>query len=468
MDLIDANLTAEKQRATITVNGKSTEIHAKDVRKSILAAMEEDNLDVGAAWDKVQLDMARMLGGGKAPVAQTDLFRAAPITIVSGTVTLDEPAAQPGLVAAPHTGRIESESSTASAHVAQDEQGTDGSAAAQPLRGEALRAMALAQKDGDLHPQARLLGEVAPEDEILDKLQPTRVTARQQALQLGLRFPQTPAGRSAFPADVCRTSIFHVASNNVPRRDCQDEFMGQVGANISVMYNGSELRHDDERVLMQLIQLAQDQPPWSWIEISTIPFARAATGSQRKLGKTDAEQVEQSLWRLRKGLITLSKDRNFIPFNPIKDLMGSGSKRLIQLDPRMVLLFNSSYVLLDDKLYHETRGIERQIFKYLHTNPYEDVYPVKIQTLFELCYGTIDALQVAYAKENPGKPEKDARRAILKKVSDFRKKGLPAALIELKKKEVLASYSFSETDDKVSFKKGPVFAQYARRELQAS
>jgi hypothetical protein len=430
--------------------------------------MEDHDLNVSEAWERVKLDMTRMLGGGvpTAPGPQPSLFGAEPRAVMQASISLEAPTGQS---TSPRAG-VPTVAAQPIPVEAQPTSAQPTSEAAVPLRGEALRTMALAQKATDLHPVAKLLAEAGPEDPMLERLQPERAAARQQVEQLALQFPKTPAGRYPFPADLCRTSIFHVASNNVPRRECDQEIMGQVGANIVVMYSGTELRHDDERVLMQLIQLAQNMPPWSWIEISTIPFARAATGFTRKLGKDDMELVEQSLWRMRKGLVTLTKDRNFIPFNPIRDLLGSGAKRRIQLDPRIVLLLNNSYVLLDDALYHDTRGIERQVFKYLHTNPHEEIYPVKIQTLFELCYGTIEALETAYLKENPGKTDKQARRAIQKKVSDFRSKGLPTALAELMKKDVITDYDkeMYEREDKVSLKKGPIFAQYARREVPAA
>jgi len=452
-----ANLA--EQRATIMVDGKQTEIRARDVKRSILAAMTNHNLTPDDAWERVQVDMARMLGGerpGTPTMAQTDLCCAA-TEAVAGSVSLEDAPA----VAAAAPPPLDSQNSL------QTHPPATKNPLTQALRGEALRKMVLEQHENDLHPQANLLARVDAVDPIRDAVDPRRAEDRQQVQDLGLRFPPAPTGRSAFPADLCRTSIFHVASNNVPRRQCDEEAMGQIGDQISISYSGIELRHDDERVLMQLIQIAQHLMPWQWIEISTIPFARQATGSKRKLGKTDAESVDDALWRLRKGLVVLARDRNFIPFNPIRELSGAGSKRYVQLDVRMVLLFKNSYVLLDDKVYHETRGIERQIFKYLHTNQHEKIYPVKVQTLFELCYGSIEALKTTYMKETL-KSEKDARRAILKKVSDFRKKGLPAALHDLQAKHVIASFEADEKQDKVTIHKGAFFSQNARPALAAS
>ncbi|WP_432262867.1 plasmid replication initiator TrfA [Cupriavidus sp. TMH.W2] len=445
MNDIDALLAPEEQRTTFEVNGQVTTVHARDVEKSIRAMMDDRNVNLPEAWQLVKAEMARVLNGGKPAkgnAAQCNLFGTDAGPVVQGNVTLaetTEPMPNGGAPAEP--------------------------AEPQPLRGEALRSLLLQQNDANIHPHAKLLASVEPEDAAKDLLQPERVAARQQALQLGFRFPPTPMGRLAFPADICRTSLFHVASNNVPRRRCEREFMGQLGANISVLYSGMELRHDDERVLMQLIQIAQHQAPWAYIEISTIPFAKTASASSRKFGSNDIEQVERSLWRFREGLIMLAKGRNVIPFNAIRDMTVSGAKRYIQLDPRMVLLFDNSYVLLEDKLYHATNGIERQLFKYLQTNPYAEVYPLKILNLFELCYGTVEALQAAFRKANPEKTDQQARRAILtKKVSDFRQKGLPTALAGLKAKGVIDSFTFDEVNDKVSITKAASFSPVEPRE----
>lgn len=452
-------LTASAEVAVFEVDGKETVLHASDMSRVIEAKMEESQLPYDQAWLAVQEDFAaslsgrRILPGQARSDRQPALFPVGPADIVTGTVTLEEKGEQPAVAPPPR-------SAGPGFRLAGFMERLTDEMLPRKDRGRqsVMRALADGMPLDGAHPDAELLRVVQPEDPMLDQADPSRVATRSAAVQLNLKFPQSPLGTSVFPSDFCRTSLYHVASNNVPRRECKQELMGQLGNNISLLYEGTELRHDDERVLMQLIQLAQNRPPWAWVEISTLQFARTASGTKRKvLGQTDAESVEDSLQRMRRGLVTVVKDKHFVTINPIRELQGAGARRLIQLDPRIVLLFGS-YVSFDDEMYHTTRGIERQLFKYLHTNQYEDIYPIKVRSLFELCYGTVEALQAAYLKDNPGKTEKDARRAILtKKVSDFRSKGLPAALEGLKSKRVVAKYTFDEDEDKVAIQKGPFF-----------
>jgi len=444
--------------ATITVEeGKVIHVHKADVEHVIEAKMETENLSREEAWEAVQVDFAASLNGtrevkkGRRQNPQTALFPPSPDAIVSATITIGDNDRTPSL------DKPESKEGgySPTAMLKQIELGKNSGKNSRNLMAEMSDGLDI---EGQ-HPQAEILRAAKAPDPLEDKLDSGRVAARERAIQLGLAFPRSPIGLSVFPADFCRTSVFHVASNNVSRRECKQEVMGRLGNNTALLYDGTELRHDDERVLMQLIQIAQNRAPWDWIEISTLAFARSATGNKRKtLGMTDTESVEGALNRMRRGIVTVLKNKNFVTLNLIRELQGAGPRLLIQVDPRIVLLFGS-YISFDEALYHATKGIERQLFKYLHTNPYQETYPIKVLSLFELCYGTVDALIAAYLKDNPAKTEKEARRAIeTKKVSDFRKKGLPAALTALIKKDVVLDFSFDEAEDKFTIKKSQKYA----------
>jgi hypothetical protein len=122
------------------------------------------------------------------------------------------------------------------------------------------------------------------------------------------------------------------------------------------------------------------------------------------------------------------------------------------IDPCMVALLDS-YTVMDQQTLYEVKGAARQLFKYISTKPFSKLYPTKVTSFFELCYGSIDALTKHYLEKNPTKGAAEAAIAISKKVSDFRRKTLPAALEDLKGRELLISYEFLVNEDKVAIEK---------------
>ncbi|CAJ6615032.1 TrfA family protein [Burkholderia pseudomallei] len=270
------------------------------------------------------------------------------------------------------------------------------------------------------------------------------------------RFPFHSDTVRIMATDLNKTSLFHVASNNTARRFCRDEPLGRIGETVSAVYRGEELRHDDELVLMQLMQVARGKYPYEWFSIFSVPFFKGSRGVTRRASSKDIDSVMESLARMRGGYLVVKSRSNYITVNLIKDLAGSGSNHHVQIDPALIILY-SSFTALDTDHLFKTSGVARQLLKYISTIPseYEDTRPIKITSLFELCYGTLESLERHYRETNPGKTNAQVRVAMSKKLSDFRRKNLPAGLDNLKEMNIIRSYELDESTDKVVISRNP-------------
>lgn len=286
---------------------------------------------------------------------------------------------------------------------------------------------------------------------------PTRLAAVEAVNQKQFQYPLHKQTVRILPTDFSKTSLFHVASNNTPRRFYEDEMLGKVGDSTSIVYRGQELRHDDELVFMQLLHVARGQRPYHWLSFNVSQFFRGSRGSRRNLSVKDTRSVSESLLRLRQGMliVTNTATGKFITVNLIKDLQGDPTNRRALIDPVVVLLCSSFAAINTDHLF-QMSGVSRQILKYLSTIPnrIERLHPINITSLFELCYGTIASLQSHYREENPDKPEAKVRIAISKKVSDFRRATLPNAMNALKEVGILG-FEIDEAADKITITRNP-------------
>src|SRR5690606_39064465 len=104
---------------------------------------------------------------------------------------------------------------------------------------------------------------------------PATRAVRERQMTFPFRAPMTAR---IMPIDFNQTSLFHVGSNNTPRRHMSNELMGTVGKNVSIYFHGEELRHDDEAFFLQLIHMARGKAPGEWINIDNVPFLRGARG----------------------------------------------------------------------------------------------------------------------------------------------------------------------------------------------
>ncbi|MBN3729351.1 hypothetical protein G3N98_00140 [Burkholderia sp. Tr-20390] len=306
------------------------------------------------------------------------------------------------------------------------------------------------------HPDVSLLRATSPGFIEFGTVSEDRRAAIEAVHQRQYRFPFHADAVRIMATDLNKTSLFHVASNNTPRRFCRDEPLGRIGETVSAVYRGEELRHDDELVLMQLMQVARGKYPYESFSIFSVPFFKGSRGVTRRASSKDIDSVMESLARMRGGYLVVKSRSNYITVNLIKDLAGSGSNHHVMIDPALIILYTSFTALDTDHLF-KTSGVARQLLKYISTIPstYEETRPIKVTSLFELCYGTLDSLERHYRETNPGRSDAQVRIAMSKKLSDFRRKNLPAGLDSLKDMNIIREYTLDEATDKVVIVRNP-------------
>lgn len=310
------------------------------------------------------------------------------------------------------------------------------------------------------HPVSKLLlRTIAPtEDES---------TEAQKQIELDmpeLRFPQARQTIRIMPSDFNRTSLFHVGSNNLPRRFCKNEKLGRVGDGVTIFYQGEELRQTDESVFRQIIHVARGNRPWDWISLKRCQLIQDAKGVKRHLSSKDTKEYHDIIMRLRAGVLLIqSKKRGaFITCNLLSDYEGVGDEQRVRIDPRVALLFDS-YAAIDETIIYSISGVAQKIYNFIQTIPHSGIHPILIKNLFEMCYGRTEYLIKEYKRQLASKPkgeagdgtsdQRKAELAINKKYSDFHRKNLPVALDELKAKGLIVSYEINRKDDKVAIVK---------------
>lgn len=279
----------------------------------------------------------------------------------------------------------------------------------------------------------------------------------------GLQYPHFKSSVRVMPSDINRTSLFHVGSNNLPRRACKNERLGRIGDGVNIFYQGEELRQTDEAVFRQLIHVARGLKPWDWIYIRQCSFLKDAKGTSRRLGGKDSKELHEIIMRLRAGLLFIQSKRrgSFITCNLLSDYEGSGNEQRVRLDPRVILLFDS-YATLDEAIIYSLSGVAQKMYNYIQTVGHTGLHPILITNLFELCYGRREYLVKEYKKQVAAKSRPDdtkesaqkrAELAISKKFSDFHRKSMPAALDELKEHGLIVAYDINRKEEKVSIVK---------------
>jgi len=305
-----------------------------------------------------------------------------------------------------------------------------------------------------LHSAPRALGPSVDEDDPL-RMKALEAVKVITASRPSIQYPLLPQSVRVMPSDFNRTSLFHVGSNNLPRRFCRNEKLGRIGNGITMFYYGEELRQTDEAIFRQLIHVARGRRPWEFIELSQCPFIRDAKGATRRLGARDLKEVNDIIMRLRSGLLFIqNKRRGFITCNLIREYEGEGANRRLLLDPRIVLLFDS-YAAIEEQLLNKLSSVAGKIYSYAATVPQTGLYPILVTSLFELCYGRTEYLEKEYLRRNPSRKAGDAELSVQKKFSDFKRKILPPALDELKDHGRIATWEFKEKNTKVVIIKTP-------------
>lgn len=463
----------EKQQGVVisSKNGETMTAHPRDFTREIRSVVERENIGHEEAWDRVKQDLQLFLDTGNIPKkwgAASPVALAAPsspdlFTETSQTADLlvhDAP--QPVAVLPAVQPAAAPPASTPVRQAISDE------LLPANLRNnvnviEAMSKGLFALPDE--HPDAELLRRAATESAVHgDEVDgPAMRAVRERQLLLPFKHPMNVR---IMPSDFNQTSLFHVASNNTPRRHYKNEPMGKIGDKVDITFYGEELRHDDEANFLQLLHLARGRAPFEWIYAMNVPFIRESRGATRITSSKDSEGIDSSLMRMR-GAYLVVRNRNregrkkgsYITVNLIKDLQGTGSARRIMIDPCIVALLDS-YSAMDGDVLYKSRGIVRQLYKYISTTPHVGLYPIKVMSLFELCYGTLDSVTAHYKLMNPTKTEKEVKVAMGKKTSDFRRKNLPNALAEMKDDGLIIDYKIDEKEDKVAIVKPPLAIEH--------
>lgn len=312
------------------------------------------------------------------------------------------------------------------------------------------------------HPAADLLRKTVTQTEEASEAK------RQIELDMpGLQYPQVRQTVRIMPSDFNRTSLFHVGSNNLPRRFCKNEKLGRVGDGVTIFYQGEELRQTDEAVFRQIIHVARGNKPWEWISLKRCRLIQDAKGAKRHLSGKDTKEYHDIIMRLRSGMLLIQSKRrgSFITCNLLSDYEGIGDEQRVRIDPRIALLFDS-YAALDESIIYSISGVAQKIYNFIQTIPHSGIHPILIKNLFELCYGRIEYLVKEHRRHLASKPPKEseaglsdqkrAELAINKKYSDFHRKSLPMGLDELKTIGLIISYEINRKDDKVAIVKNPL------------
>lgn len=285
----------------------------------------------------------------------------------------------------------------------------------------------------------------------------TRAMQKVTSVRPSIQYPLLRQSVRVMPSDFNKTSLFHVGSNNLPRRFCKNEKLGHIGNGVTMYYYGEELRQTDEAIFRQLIHVARGKAPWEWIYLEQCPFVRDAKGTTRHLGGRDLKEVNDIIMRMRTGLLLIQNKRRkgFITCNLIREYEGVGQERRLMLDPRVVLLFDS-YAAIEDNVLTDLSAVAQKIYSYTATVQQTSLYPILVTSLFELCYGRTQYLEKEYLRRNPTRSTRDAELSVQKKFSDFKRKILPNALDELMNdKGLIASWSWEEKKTKVTIVKNP-------------
>lgn len=286
-----------------------------------------------------------------------------------------------------------------------------------------------------------------------------------EVLQRNLVFPYTPKYQRNVPVDWCVSSLIHVGSNNKPRRQYKQTPMGAIGNKIEVIYTGEELRDDDEDFLYQLLYLASGSMPGTWIDISRSEFISAAKGKDTRYSRKDADQLAESILRMRGGyIIVWNKHTNVVKDTGIITGIRGGPKSMqVLLDPNIVVMMKT-YTPMNLRILHKLRDIPRALFKYLSTLRITAPWPTKVLSYFELCYGQSATLIEEYMKDNPTATQAQANFSLTKKLSNFRRQGLPKALQVLQDEGLIVSFHIDYKTDKVAVIKSPEWLAKEREE----
>lgn len=212
----------------------------------------------------------------------------------------------------------------------------------------------------------------------------------QLRLQLFLPFC-TPEFRQV-PNEIVRSALFTCRNRNTPRENYKKKSVAVIGDG-TIIYQGEELRQDDEAVWMHLIYLAREVQLGEAIQFIPHAFLHDIRWATNGGGY---DRLRTSLDRMAATGLTISSSRldegvNVSLIRKIEYASQAEGRTIplrvwrVWIEPEMRLLFDPEYLTcIRWDMYHVLRsGVAKKLFLYWasHRAP----YPVKIETLMDLC-----------------------------------------------------------------------------------
>jgi hypothetical protein len=219
-----------------------------------------------------------------------------------------------------------------------------------------------------------------------------RDKAEEAQIRLQLYLPFCSPGLRQVPNEIVRSALFTCRNRNTPRDNFRKQPIAVIGDG-SIVYQGEELRQDDETVWMHLIYLVRDVQIGEAVQFVPHAFLHDIRWPTSGAGY---ERLRTSLDRMAAtGLkITSSRLADGVNVSLIRKIEYSSHAdgRVIPLrvwrvwiEPEMRVLFDPEYLTcIKWEMYHALRaGVAKKLF--LYWSSHKAPYPVKIETLMKLC-----------------------------------------------------------------------------------
>ena len=193
----------------------------------------------------------------------------------------------------------------------------------------------------------------------------------------------------AAPNEIFRSALFNCKNRNMERKYFKKAEIAVIGDG-QIFYTGEELRQDDEKVWLQLLHLAKEQPLGSCVEFTPRSFVSSLDWSfcgqsydklKACISRMQVTGIQITSKRLR-CTIGVSLVEKF-KFTDAQN--GASANWQVWINKEMYQLFDPDYTT---RINWETRlalpdGIASKLFGYFSSH--NEPYPVKLETLITLC-----------------------------------------------------------------------------------
>jgi hypothetical protein len=196
--------------------------------------------------------------------------------------------------------------------------------------------------------------------------------------------------RGATPNEIVRSALFTARNRATPRRYFKDEPIVVTGGG-SIVYQGEELRQDDELVWMRLIQLAKARPLGEPINFTPYSFLKSIGWQVNNWGY---QHLKTSLLRMKATAIQITANRlgrtvvtgmidHIEMWDPVRNTPLAAWE--VCLSKVVSLLFaDQGFTIVD---LEQRKALPEGIATKLHSfwSSHKEPYPARIETLQRLC-----------------------------------------------------------------------------------